>query len=275
MNKIKVLICDDSKDFIEILSTQLESEENIELVGIAHDGYQAIDLIKETNPDVLILDVIMPMLDGLGVLERLNNINLAKRPEIIMLSALCQEKIVHHAINFGADYFMLKPFDYNMLLSRILQCSKVDCSQYISNTSPVTNTITRNTLIQTDHVTLSSDNISIKITNLMHEIGIPAHIRGYQYLRLAIEKVIEDVDLIGCITKELYPLVAKEFNTTPSRVERAIRHAIEVSFNRGNCSIHQNLFGIHPNSSKFKPTNSEFIALISDKLRLEAHATAK
>ena len=227
--KIKIVLADDNKDFCQVLKEYLSNESDIEILGIAKDGIEALDLVKKTQPDLLVLDVIMPHLDGLGVIEKLNSMNLPKMPKIIVLSAVGQDKITQSAINLGADYYIVKPFDF---------------------------------VIETE------------ITNIIHEIGVPAHIKGYLYLREAIKMVIENVELLGAVTKELYPSIAKKFNTTPSRVERAIRHAIEVAWSRGKVDTINQLFGYTVHNTKGKPTNSEFIAMIADKLRLE-HSMVK
>ena len=205
----------------------------------------------------------MPHLDGLGVLERLREMNLSPMPKIIMLTAFGQENITQKAVQLGASYYILKPFDMEILANRIrqlveqsngyfstllhsLQCSK-------SNVVPIA----------------KGKNLDANITSIIHEIGVPAHIKGYQYLREAITMVYNNIEILGAITKTLYPAIAEKFKTTPSRVERAIRHAIEVAWTRGNIDSISHLFGYTINISKSKPTNSEFIAMVADKLRIE------
>ena len=259
-NKIKILIADDNEDFCDIMREYLERQKDIEVLGIAQDGLKTIELINSKKPDMVILDIIMPHLDGLGVLEKLNEINLQKVPKVIILSAVGQDKITQRAINLGADYYMVKPFNFDVFIERIRQLmhdtSNLKIKKKINySTSPTL--ITNNTSLEAE------------ITNIIHEIGVPAHIKGYLYLREAITMVIGNVELLSAVTKELYPSIAKKFNTTPSRVERAIRHAIEVAWSRGKIDTINNLFGYTVHNDKGKPTNSEFIAMIADKLRLE------
>lgn len=258
--KISVIIVDDNEDFCDILNEYLERQEDIQVVGIAEDGLKAIELIRDKTPDVVVLDIIMPHLDGLGVLEKLNKISLQKFPKIIMLSAVGQDKITQRAINLGADYYVIKPFDFEVFVNRIRQ-----------TVLEYPNTNFRKRLGGGGSTSLISNNTSLEaeITNIIHEIGVPAHIKGYLYLREAITMVIANVELLSAVTKELYPSIAKTFNTTPSRVERAIRHAIEVAWSRGKVDTINNLFGYTVNNNKGKPTNSEFIAMVADKLRLE------
>ena len=257
--KIKIVLADDNKDFCQVLKEYLSNESDIEILGIAKDGIEALDLVKKTQPDLLVLDVIMPHLDGLGVIEKLNSMNLPKMPKIIVLSAVGQDKITQSAINLGADYYIVKPFDFVIFINRIREL--------------VTNKTNHIEMTRSDFVR-NAGNIETEITNIIHEIGVPAHIKGYLYLREAIKMVIENVELLGAVTKELYPSIAKKFNTTPSRVERAIRHAIEVAWSRGKVDTINQLFGYTVHNTKGKPTNSEFIAMIADKLRLE-HSMVK
>ena len=263
--KITVLIADDNQEFSKTLATYLGNEKDMEVVGIAKDGLEAIDKIKELLPDVAILDVIMPHLDGLGVLEKINNSTIKKIPICIMLSAVGQDKITQKAITLGADYYIVKPFDIELLIKRIRE---------IKNFKPLPNNnfIARESLTR-PYIQINNknnpDNLEAQVTNIIHEVGVPAHIKGYQYLREAIILVINDIDIINQITKSLYPKIAQKYGTTPSRVERAIRHAIEVAWGRGEPGIMENIFGYTVNALKGKPTNSEFIAMIADKLRLE------
>jgi len=205
-------------------------------------------MLQTEVPDVIILDIIMPHLDGLGVLEQVNALGLEHRPKIIMLTAFGQESIAQRVVDLGADYYILKPFDLNVLAKRIRQIVKVGGARVAVH---------------------EGRSLDIEVTGVLHEIGIPAHIKGYLYLREAIILVVQRVELLGGVTKELYPSIAKKFATTPSRVERAIRHAIEVAWSRGNVDLIHKLFGHTVNSDRGKPTNSEFIAMVADKLRME------
>ena len=265
--KITVLIADDNPDFAMTLVSYLEKEEDMEVIGIAKDGKEACDMIINTEPDVVLLDVIMPYLDGLGVLERISVANMNKKPICIMLSAVGQAKITQQAINLGAEYYVVKPFDIELLIKRIRDI------RYF-RPQPVQGTIA-NREIKAPYIEISEqnkkdeDNLEALVTNVIHELGVPAHIKGYQYLREAIMMVINDIDIINQITKQLYPEIAKKFKTTPSRVERAIRHAIEVAWSRGEQAAVERIFGYTISAAKGKPTNSEFIAMIADKLRLE------
>lgn len=262
--KIQVVVADDNKEFREILNEYLSSQNDIEVIGIAGDGMEAVDLISAKLPDIAILDIIMPHLDGLGVLEKLNTMDLPRRPLFIVLSAVGQDKITQRALALGAEYYVVKPFDMDVLVSRIRQLKGTSDSyaarqESVPNAKPL--------------YTQTFKNLESEVTNIMREIGVPAHIKGYQYLRDAIIMVVKNIDVINSITKQLYPLVAEMYSTTPSRVERAIRHAIEVAWGRGQIDTINSLFGYTINMSKGKPTNSEFIAMIADKLRLQIKAS--
>lgn len=262
MTKITVGIADDNKDFCEILTDYFEEQENIEIAFVANDGLQTVDGVKKHTPDVLILDMIMPHLDGLGVLESINSLELPKYPKTIMLSAVGQESITQKAVKMGAEYYLVKPFNLEVLSKRINQMFNQEEEEVVNKMTNARNVININS-------ERACNDLEVDITNIIHEVGVPAHIKGYQYLRDAITMVVDDMDLLGAVTKELYPAIAKQNNTTPSRVERAIRHAIEVAWNRGKIETINTLFGYTVHTDKGKPTNSEFIAIIADKLRLE------
>ena len=265
--KIKVLVSDDNQDFARTLVSYLTKDEDLEVVGVARDGQDAYDKIVEEKPDVALLDIIMPHLDGLGVLEKINSSNLEKKPMCIILSAVGQDKITQKAIELGAQYYIVKPFDISILVKRIKEL------KYYQPSNNKLNFVERE--FNTQYIEISPENkneeknLEALVTNVIHEVGVPAHIKGYQYLREAIIMVVSDIDMINQITKQLYPEIASKYHTTPSRVERAIRHAIEVAWGRGKQDVVERIFGYTVSASKGKPTNSEFIAMIADKLRLE------
>ena len=265
--KITVLVADDNSDFTMTLSNYLEKEEQIQIVGIARDGNEAYDMAVNLKPDILLLDIIMPHLDGLGVLEKLGETNLEKRPLSIILSAVGQDKITQKAIALGAQYYIVKPFDINVLIKRMKELKNYQPVQFKG--AFVTREIKSQYIDIAPDQKKNEENLEALVTNIIHEVGVPAHIKGYQYLREAIMMVVKDTEVINQITKQLYPEIACKYKTTPSRVERAIRHAIEVAWNRGNTETLNDLFGYTISNRKGKPTNSEFIALIADKIRLE------
>ena len=265
-NKITVLIADDNCEFSATLAGYIKSEEDLELIGVARDGIEAYDLIKNTEPDVVLLDVIMPRLDGLGVLEKIIEGNMSKMPICIMLSAVGQDKITQKAISLGAQYYIVKPFEINVLLKRI---KELKLYQLDTPKNYVAREIKPAYIDIAPNEKKNEENLEALVTNVIHEIGVPAHIKGYQYLREAIMMVVSDIDIINQITKQLYPDIAHKYHTTPSRVERAIRHAIEVAWGRGQQDVVESIFGYTVSAVKGKPTNSEFIAMIADKLRLE------
>jgi two-component system response regulator (stage 0 sporulation protein A) len=255
--KIKILVADDNKDFCDCLCNYINMQSDMEVTQTAYDGNEAFKKIMETKPDVALLDGIMPKLDGIGVLEKLQAANNTSSM-CIMLTAITGEQITQKAFSLGAKYYIAKPFDMELLVSRIRQL-----------TSPVSTKSLGTSVCLSSH---SEVDLEARVTNILHEIGVPAHIRGYHYMREAIIMAIADIDVLNYITKELYPSIAKKCNTTPSRVERAIRHAIEVAWSRGKVDAIDSIFGYTVNNHKGKPTNSEFIALIADRLRLELKA---
>lgn len=265
--KIKVLVADDNKEFATTLISYLSKEEDMEVIEVARDGNEAFEKIVNSKPDIVLLDIIMPHLDGLGVLEKLNETEMEKKPMCIILSAVGQDKITQKAISLGAQYYIVKPFDISILVKRIKELKYFQPSQYKNNF------ISRE--IKAQYIDISpenkknEENLEALVTNIIHEVGVPAHIKGYQYLREAIIMVVNNIDVINQITKQLYPEIAQKYSTTPSRVERAIRHAIEVAWGRGQTETVESIFGYTVSAAKGKPTNSEFIAMIADKLRLE------
>ncbi len=257
--EIKIIVADDNRNLCQMLQDYLQGQENLNVVGMANNGLEAWELIQTQEPDLIILDIVMPNLDGLSVLERINARTTMTRPKIIMLTAFMQESLTHEAMMLGVDYFILKPFDLDILNKRIhflTQNMPASIPIQLPTASPIVTTVG------------SGFNLFSEVTSIMHQIGIPAHVKGYQYIREAIMMVVEDVSLLGAVTKELYPGVAKKNNTAPSRVERGIRHAIELSWERGNIDMLKRIFGYSMNIERQKPTNSEFIALLADKFIL-------
>lgn len=267
MPRIEVFLADDNREFTNLLSEYIQEQDDMTVIGVAYNGEEVIRQLEETRrvPDVMILDIIMPHLDGLGVLEKLRDMNLSPMPKIIMLTAFGQENITQRAVQLGASYYILKPFDMDVLANRIRQLAGSPSAASSVTTSSSQSSFGRSNIVQIG----KPKNLDANITSIIHEIGVPAHIKGYQYLREAITMVYNNIEILGAITKTLYPAIAEKFKTTPSRVERAIRHAIEVAWTRGNIDSISHLFGYTINIAKSKPTNSEFIAMVADKLRIE------
>ena len=258
MDKERILIVDDEEVNRTILEVMFEDKYEV-IQG--ENGQDAVDQL-EKNPNfvLVLLDIIMPKLDGLTVMEKVGqDIHIQKKPVFVVISAIGQERITEDAFLLGASYYIMKPFDHDMLLNRI-QNLKADRQHRRTGLRKVAPYETKMAYIER--------NLETDVTNMIHEIGVPAHIKGYQYLRDAIMMSVEDMDMLNSITKLLYPTIAKKFQTTPSRVERAIRHAIEVAWSRGRMETLESLLGYTINTGKGKPTNSEFIALIADKIRL-------
>ena len=262
MNKINVAIIDDNERMVHLLDNILKTDDSIQVVGKASDGIAALSVIKEQEPDIVLLDLIMPKLDGLGVMQKINkDTTMKKHPAFIVISAIGKESITEDAFSQGAVYYIMKPFDNDIVINKIKQVSLTK-TQKSAAVRPVS------VMPEPDN-SAASHNLETDVTNIIHEIGVPAHIKGYQYLRDAIIMSVDNREVINSITKVLYPTIAKMNKTTPSRVERAIRHAIEVAWSRGKMDTIDDLFGYTINTGKGKPTNSEFIALISDKIRLD------
>ena len=244
-----VLIADGAEEFCSALSAALQRSDGFQVVGTAGDGEQAIRMIGERKPDILVLDLMLSKQDGFSVLKSMANME--RRPVTLATSTFLTEYVSSAAAGLGVKYLMLKPCDMSALVERL--------EEIRGGESPRTTGPRR----------LDKTGIESMVTGIIHEIGVPAHIKGYQYLREAIIIAVNDMDVINAITKVLYPQVAKTFGTTPSRVERAIRHAIEVAWDRGDLDTLQRFFGYTVSNTKGKPTNSEFIALIADRLQLQ------
>lgn len=259
--KFKVAIADDNERMLKMLESLISSDNELEFVGKATNGEEAYEIIKKNKPDVMLLDIIMPKMDGLSVMEKVNkDEDITKLPAFIIMSAVGQEAITEDAFRLGANYYIMKPFDQDTLMSRI-EYIKDNIGKRLTNYKKINPLESKKEYIE--------KNLESDVTDIIHELGVPAHIKGYQYLRDGIMMVVNDMDMINSITKVLYPTIAKKNATTSSRVERAIRHAIEVAWNRGNMDMVYELFGYTINTGKGKPTNSEFIAMISDKIRLD------
>lgn len=261
MSDINVVIADDNERIRQNLQEIISKEKDMSVAGSACDGMEALEIIRTSHPDVVLLDIIMPRMDGLGVMEEIKkDNNILKKPSFIILTAMGQENVMEEALSLGAKYVLLKPFDYNTLIKKIRQ---------VKSGTGVTG---KREFINLDEKMQEQNEdyqLEIIVTNIIHEIGVPAHIKGYQYLRDSIIMSVNDMDILNSITKQLYPAIAKMHKTTSSRVERAIRHAIEVAWNRGKMDTINELFGYGIQAGKGKPTNSEFIAVIADKIRLE------
>lgn len=256
--KARVMVADSGEDFRFLMSETIDGEDDMSVVATAGDGIEALQMANEKRPDVIVMDLVLTKLDGLGVLQKLSQQQPA--PAVIVVSGFFNEHVVQEAAELGAYYFMPKPCDMPALLSRIRQVTSIG------------KTGAQRQAIQ---MLRTEPNLEAVVTEVLHEIGVPAHIKGYQYLREAIIMTINDMEAINSVTKVLYPEVAKKFDTTPSRVERAIRHAIEVAWDRGDIETLQKFFGYTVSNVKGKPTNSEFIAMIADCLSLRRKVAEK
>ena len=250
MEKIKLLMVDDNINLVEMVKEYFSHNENISLDIIAHDGEEGIELIKarQNDYDVILLDLIMPKRDGIYVLEQMKELGINKK--VIVETSYNASEVIRQVAEFGVNYFILKPFELADLEKRIMDAMKIK-------------------EVNKKNIDFYNSNLQVSITKILHSLGIPSHIKGYQYIREGIGIIFERPETIGGITKELYPELADKFNTTVSRVERAIRHAIEVSWHRGDWDLMEDIFGHSVDIDKAKPTNSEFIVTIADKLRLD------
>ena len=250
MEKVKLLVVDDNESLVELIKNYFIDSSSIQVVHDARDGRDGTKIIENNNDDfdMIILDLVMPNVDGIEVLKYLRNHNVDKK--VIVLTSYNSQEMIRKVSELGADYFILKPFELDLLENKILEVSN-------------------NNSINGESIDLYNNNLQISITKALHELGVPSHIKGYQYIREGITLVYNNPKIVGGITKELYPEIAKKYNSTTSRVERAIRHAIEISWNRANWDFMEDLFGYSVDIDRAKPTNSEFIVTIADKLRLE------
>ena len=248
-NRVKILIADGNEEFCEHLKKTLEQSYGYEVVGIAADGEAAASILAATCPDVMILDLMLSKVDGMTILKQAHDMQ--KQPLSLVLTGFMTDYVASMAAALSVQYFMNKPCSFESVAERIHEIMGLESQLRAANPRK------------------AELNVEAMVTSIIHEIGVPAHIKGYQYLREAIMIAVHDMDVINAITKVLYPQVAKAFSTTPSRVERAIRHAIEVAWDRGDLETLQRFFGYTVSNTKGKPTNSEFIALIADKLQLQ------
>ena len=248
--KTRVLMIDDNIELVNMVKEYFRSNSNIEIVLEAHDGEEGINLIdkKKEMYDLILLDLIMPKLDGRGVLEQMKEKSIDKK--VIVLTSYNNPDMIRKVSELGISYFILKPFE-------LAELEKIICE--VSNPSKYGNKA----------IDLYHNNLEKSLTKILHDLGVPSHIKGYQYIRDGIIMIYDNPNMIGGITKELYPDIAKKYVTTVSRVERAIRHAIEVSWNRGNLDLMEEIFGFSVDVDKAKPTNSEFIVTIADKMKIE------
>ena len=246
-NRTTIMIADNTEEFCMALTAALQRSEDFKVLCTAKDGEQAIKLVKEHKPDILVLDLMLSKQDGLSVLKAISTME--RKPATLATSRFVTDYVASAAANLGVRYLMLKPCDMSAVVERLEEIRGAGAQQKFQQSG--------------------KNSIETMVTGIIHEIGVPAHIKGYQYLREAIIIAVNDMDVINAITKVLYPQVAKTFQTTPSRVERAIRHAIEVAWDRGDLDTLQRFFGYTVSNTKGKPTNSEFIALIADKLQLQ------
>ena len=254
MNNFKILILDDNLQSRNTLSNYIESQDNFIIVGSTGDANKALEIVK-TGVDAIITDIVLSNLDGFKFMEKINEMNLSHKPKILVLSELMQDGFVQKSMALGASYYMAKPYEVELVFERLKEIINPAPNKNISNNYNNSRALSRA--------------LDEKISNIFITVGIPAHIKGYQFLREAIKMAIDNPEIINSITKKLYPSIAVRFDTTPSKVERAIRHAIEVAWNRGKIENINALFGIKVYSNNEKPTNGEFIALVADKMLLE------
>lgn len=252
MTKLKVIVADTDRDFCNSLRASLTDSDGFELLAVTDSGVDAMEKVQRYQPDILICDLILPGIDGFELIARVRKLTIAKKPKIIVVSRLSGENFISKALGAGATYFMAKPVDIPTLRERMLDFS-ANRAQIVRNSA----------------YTARRSGLDEKLSNIFITVGIPAHIKGYQYLREAIKMSIDNPEIINSITKKLYPGIAERFNTSASKVERAIRHAIEVAWNRGKIENINSIFGIKIYSPNDKPTNGEFIALLADKMILE------
>ncbi|NLY73775.1 MAG: sporulation transcription factor Spo0A [Firmicutes bacterium] len=263
MSEIKIVIADNNRELCATLADLIELHDDMELIGAAYDGIEALQMVEEKKPNVLILDITMPYLDGIGVMEKLAEFE--NPPIVIILTAFEQEAMIQRLIAMGASYYMVKPFDAATLIERIKQFAGG------RQTSPLKaiKATEEPGIYNSNRREKSSNQLELEVSKLFHEMGIPAHFRGYAYLRDAIIMAAREVEVLGNITKNLYPRIAEKYRSSPSGVESAIRHTIEIGWERGNSEFIREFFGAENGKNRF-PTTASFIAKVADKLRLES-----
>ena len=290
MTKLTVAIAEDNEQMMQYIDEGLRRKSDFQIVGKAADGKSLYRIVKEHHPDVVVLDLILPQMDGLSVMDRIKqDPEISHCPDFIVISSISDARITEQAFRLGAAYYMLKPFEQENLVQRIHMlrgteagqnthvlskgtgsiCGRDGMSGGVEREKTKTGTVGKHGTVPWRPEEWSRIDLETRVTEVIHEVGVPAHIKGYQYLREAICMTVKDTELMNSVTKILYPDIAKKYQTTASRVERAIRHAIEVAWTRGRLETIEALFGYTVNTGKGKPTNSEFIALVSDKIRLE------
>lgn len=270
MENVNVVIVDDNPMILNTLDEVISSEAGLSVIGRADNGKDAIDMIKDTQPDVVLLDLVMPQMDGITVVENIKKkTSMLKNPAFIILSAVGGEQMTEEAFQAGANYFLMKPFDKDILVNKIRRIGKRPVRPVPGKVleAPLKAATPEEAAMNREEY--MKEHLETDITKMLHELGIPAHIKGYQYLRDAISMVVRDREMMEAVTKILYPEIAKKNYTSSSRVERAIRHAIEVAWGRGSLEVIDELFGYTISTGKGKPTNSEFIDLIADKICLD------
>ena len=270
MENVNVVIVDDNPMILNTLDEVISSEAGLSVIGRADNGKDAIDMIKDTQPDVVLLDLVMPQMDGITVVENIKKkTSMLKNPAFIILSAVGGEQMTEEAFQAGANYFLMKPFDKDILVNKIRRIGKRPVRPVPGKVleAPLKAATPEEAAMNREEY--MKEHLETDITKMLHELGSPAHIKGYQYLRDAISMVVRDREMMEAVTKILYPEIAKKNYTSSSRVERAIRHAIEVAWGRGSLEVIDELFGYTISTGKGKPTNSEFIALIADKICLD------
>ncbi len=266
MNKITIFIADDNHEVVNALQEQLRKE-NFEVVGVAYNGRDCLDRLSNMKVDIALIDLYMPGIDGITVMQQLRISNNKYAKKVVCMSETINDVIFAAVESLKVDYMLMKPFEVSFIGTKLRELMAFNIQNY---SSKVHFTVVDKNDAESQRIQLETE-----ITSILHEVGIPAHIKGYMYLRTAIMETYYNTEILGRITKLLYPDIARKYNTTSSRVERAIRHAIEVAWNRGNTETIEAIFGYTVNANKAKPTNSEFIAMISDRLRLQHKSIRK